>query len=184
MPTFSYRVSLADPEARITRIAGVKPFLLSQDRAFPYTCGRRLGRQPRKRHLDQTVQVPLFLGSMRETPKRGPFLTLFVALLKGTLPFSPRVPFILTPHLRNMLKTLLRPSGSSLQLFQSPASPSLSSLGPFWGLGFRVYLSRALKWKYDRIPFGAFFRRLRLPVPQIFRMPGLMQQSRSPKSLQ
>ena len=40
------------------------------------------------------------LGNIRETPKRGPFLTLLMALLKGTLlrgSRSPRVPLILTP---------------------------------------------------------------------------------------
>ena len=44
----------------------------------------------------------VIVGSIRETPQRGPFLALLMALLKGTLlrgSISPRVPLILTPRL-------------------------------------------------------------------------------------
>ena len=54
----------------------------------------------------------LILGRTRETPQRGPFLTLLVALLKGTLLRGSisltRVSLILTPTLMTRRGFLLR----------------------------------------------------------------------------
>ena len=52
------------------------------------------------------------LRSIRETPERGPFLTLPMAPLKGTLwrgSISPRVSLILSPISMGLLERLMWP---------------------------------------------------------------------------
>ena len=58
-------------------------------------------RQPQRAFESEHEKLIEVLGSIRETPQRGHFLTRLMALLKGDLiqrgSISPRAPLILTP---------------------------------------------------------------------------------------